>query len=199
MDRPSEPVVAGVVVATLRELMLEHGIWRETRRISDQSTERPMRMLDDACGREWVPMHSYCVLLDALGTIYETDRIHKLGGEWLDRALMRGFMANMVRSWLRSFARTPYNVTLLVPHLWKVVHREMGRMNTHVRGEGFVTMRVTPLPQWVLDCAPWQRLLEGVGDALFALAETDGSVQIGPAMTPLPALDFLVLGADARP
>lgn len=199
MNRPSEPFVAGVVVATLRELMLERGVWRETRRIADQGTHRPTRMLDDAYGRDWVPMDAYCALLEALATIYETDRIHELGGEWLDRALMRGFMANMVRSWLRSFARTPYNVALLVPHLWKVVYRGMGRMNLHVRGEGFVTMRVTPLPHWVLDCGSWQRLLEGVGDALFALAETEGTVQIGPAMTPLAALDFLVLSANARP
>jgi len=192
-------MVAGAVIANLRELMIEQGIWRGLRTRAAELAEQPLLVLDTAHGREWVPIASYVALLNALEQAYPSDRIHELGEEWFERALERGFLANMVRSWLRSFARTPHNVTLLVPHLWKVVHQNAGRMRTHVRGEGFVTMRVVPAPQPMLECSGWHRLLEGVGDALFLLAQVDSTVQIGPAMTRADALDFLVLGADASP
>jgi hypothetical protein len=190
-----EAMVVGAVVANLRELLLESGVWRELRRAADQATGRKLSELDQAHGTQWVSLEDYAALLDALGATHPSDRIHELGESWLGRALERGFLANMIRSWLRSFARTPDNVTLLVPHLWNAGHRGAGRMRVAGRGEGFLRMRVEPAPKVLVDCPTWHRLLEGVGDALFEVAEVDSTVQIGPAPGRRDAIDFLVLAS----
>ncbi|NOY91300.1 MAG: hypothetical protein GXP55_08825 [Deltaproteobacteria bacterium] len=188
-----DAVVVGAVVANLRELLLERGQWRDLRRVADDAMGSKLSELDEVHGTQWVRLDHYAALLDALGSIYPDDRIHELGVSWLERALERGFLANMIRSWLRSFAHTPDNVTLLVPHLWVVVYRNAGRMSVAGRGDGFLRMRVEPAPEVLVSCAAWHRLLEGVGDALFAIAEVDSAVQIGPAPARKDAVDFLVL------
>jgi len=188
-----EAMVAGAVVANLRELLLELGDWRDLRRAADTLAERRLVELDDAHGTQWVPFASYAALMHAVGATHEDDRVQELGYAWLDRALARGFLANMIRSWLRSFAHTPKNITLLVPHLWPVVYRNAGRMRMIGRGEGFLTMRVEPTPEALIQCPTWHRMLEGVGAALFEVSEVASSVQVGPASGREDALDFLVL------
>lgn len=189
----NEAVVAGAVVANLRELLLERGVWRDLRRDADALTERRLFELDDAHGTQWVSFTSYAALLHALGATLDEDRVRELGHAWLDRALTRGFLANMIRSWLRSFNPTPKNVTLLVPHLWPVVNRNAGRMRMMDQGEGFLKMRVEPAPESLVQCPTQHRLLEGVGAALFEVAKVESSVQIGPTPGRDDALDFLVL------
>lgn len=196
MTQPEpEPRVAGAVIANLRELLIERGSWHPLRHAADEIAQERLLVLDRAHGSQWVELDAYMALLQALEERDAPERIYELGVDWMDRALERGFLSNMIRSWLRAFTRTRENVTLLVPHLWQVVHRDSGKMRVHAQGADFVTMRVRPVPEVMRLRTGWHRLLEGVGDQLFRIAEVDGAVQIGPSASQGEAIDFLVIRA----
>lgn len=192
-------------MASARARLIEHGRWREVREatlrrgVDGQLLDAHFlaqfldgQLLDGRIER-WLPLEDAIALAEASAEALSFDRLRDFGSSWVVHEVDVGSPPTILRSWLRSFAKSRENMVRIAPHLWKAAFRAGGRMGTADQGPGFLRLRLENVPPALLVSSACQTLLEGVGVGLLEMGELEGDVHFGPAPGRPGAMDVLVL------
>ena len=171
--------IAASVVAGMRHLLIEQGVWESVRAAlekADPGAERALTV--DPTKVEWVSAAPYGQMMDALLAVVGETRAFELGRERIHQSAQAGAFAPIVRSWARSFGHNPEEFLRLTTHAWSTQTRGIGTFKLAESRPGRVRFVMADAGRVILEHAGWRRFLCGYGTGLLDLIGRRGSCVI---------------------
>jgi hypothetical protein len=178
-DVPDGALIAASVIAGVRHLLIESGVWDEVRATLVRREPEAAHWIEaelavDPTKIDWVTAAHYGELMDAIFDVVGSDRAFALGRERLHRTAQAGAFAPVVRSWARSFGDSPEEFLRLTTHAWSTQTRNFGLVRPTESRLGHARFLIEEAAPVIRDSAGWHRFLSGYGTGLLDLIHREG-------------------------
>lgn len=165
-------LVAGGVIASYRATLVERELWtRVSARFGEGGAFDP-RWLDDVKPDDWVDAAGFVHLIEVLGDTLGIDGLRSLVRKRVVDPSGSNFYAPILRSWARSFGKSPEHMLRGVVHVWRAALRRAGRVRHSAVRPGEVHLMVEgPLADSYRRSPALAAELEGLAFSLLDAAQ----------------------------
>lgn len=166
--------VAGPVFFAVRGMLAQREGWNDVREAFVRRRPQDAGWIDKPSWSMWVALDRHVDLVEAAVEVMGIEGIHEVGRERLAEDLRDGPLANIVRSWLRTFADSPSRLLRVAPYLWRAGFRDCGDMVVDDVQEQALRFKLMHAPERLRASEAWRTLLAGFGQGLLELAQVEG-------------------------
>lgn len=122
-------LIAGGVISSYRASLVDRDLWEPIRALFEQRGPRSAEWLDAVSHRDWVPVEAFVTLLDVMGQTMGLDELRSLVRKRMADPAGSNFYAPILRSWARSFGKSPDHMLRCLVHVWRASLRNAGRLH----------------------------------------------------------------------
>jgi hypothetical protein len=185
---PDGACLAASVIAGLRHLLIERGVWDQVRSTLVARDPTALEWIEselavDPTKTEWVAATHYGLLWEAIVGVVGMDRTFALGRERLHRTAQAGAFAPVVRSWVRSFGEKPEEFLRLTTHAWSSQTKNFGSFKEAENRAGHARFVMEDASPILRESLGWRQFLSGYGTGLLDLIEREGQCRVEVAPT----------------
>jgi hypothetical protein len=177
------PTIAASAVAGVRHLLIKENAWAGVRAELVRAHEGAASWIDkdlsiDPTKTAWVPAEHHAQMIDALMAVVGVERTFDLGRERAHHTAQAGAFAPVVRSWSRSFGRTPSEFLKLTQHAWSAQTQNLGEFTLVEARSGYARFVLRDADSVIAGSTGWKLFLSGYGTGLLDLIERKGRCDI---------------------
>ena len=161
-------LVAGGVISSYRASLVERDLWEHVRALAGQRGPHDADWFDAIAPADWVDVTAFVSLLEAIAETMGLESLRWLVRRRIANPAGSNFYAPILRSWARSFGKSPELMLRGVVHVWRAALRHAGSMRHQPVRPGEVHLVIEgPLEQAYRQSPALAAELEGL--ALSAL------------------------------
>jgi hypothetical protein len=125
-------LIAGGVIASYRASLIDRDLWEPIGALFEQRSSYTAEWLSSVTHRDWVAVEAFVALLEVMGQTMGLDELRSLVRKRAVDPAGSNFYAPIVRSWARSFGKSPEHMLRCLVHVWRASLRNAGLLH-HVR------------------------------------------------------------------
>lgn len=165
-------LIAGGVISSYRACLVERDLWEHVRALAARGSAYDADWYDAIAPADWVDVDAFVRLLEAIGETMGLDSLRWLVRRRIANPAGSNFYAPILRSWARSFGKSPELMLRGVVHVWRAALRHAGHVRHLPVRPGEVQLLVEgPLEQAYRTSRALSTELEGLALSLLDYAQ----------------------------